>query len=344
MLLVFLNLVAHVGVSGKLFDLVVEPLSSFRNIRFASPAPKGVDRSTEFIVSWAHVSWLVWVSVAGKVSRASIALTRSLEPVVRINAGRICRLQGGLQSDASTTNVAPVAVGAARSWVAVTAGVNNKLWVETWHSCVHVVAQDLHVVRLVVCKIILVQKTIWVNAAWVCWGWWVALAVNAWFALHAHGLVIRNVGREALRVVVPAQPAAVRTVDVHGGLRSTCREGVNGVLDALLVRNLRILAAGVADVGHQVWKRVRFNNQHHRHGWILRQYSGKLVDVLLPVLTQSIRAIAGSIVVASPVSVVRAADFTVRGESIAVTVGKIINHEHVEWRIGERRRVFQDTL
>jgi hypothetical protein len=43
---------------------------------------------------------------------------------------------------------------------------------------VHVVAQDQRmIVWFDVRKIPLVQEIIWVNAAWICWQWWVALAV-----------------------------------------------------------------------------------------------------------------------------------------------------------------------
>mmetsp|Transcript_118681 Transcript_118681/g.361021 ORF Transcript_118681/g.361021 Transcript_118681/m.361021 type:complete len:279 (+) Transcript_118681:498-1334(+) len=162
-------------------------------------------------------------------------------------------------------------------------------------------------------------------------------------AAHAQRLVLGHISREAtdvfhrqahiaqdleeiLNVVAPAQPSAMRGINVYLHLRNLLHQLVQGVLEADPVSSHGggIPAMRVPRVRGQVRQAVRLQDDDDRH--VIRvflQHLHERVHVILLVLLNALRAIALVVVVAMAV-LLGAADLTDGCLCIAVTVGHVV--------------------
>jgi hypothetical protein len=182
-------------------------------------------------------------------------------------------------------------------------------------------------------------------------------------ALLAEGLIIGHIGGEATdlvkdakclhrggklaHVIGPANPTTVCGVEIHGDRRGRSIDSVDGVWDASSVGSSggSVAAVRVGLVSGEVGERIGFDHKSNRHfAFILLEYPHKRGDVFVLVLSETIIASASSIVVASAVSIIGAADFPVGSLGVAVTIGKVVDDEDAELRGGFGGRVGKDSL
>mmetsp|Transcript_6801 Transcript_6801/g.16235 ORF Transcript_6801/g.16235 Transcript_6801/m.16235 type:complete len:345 (-) Transcript_6801:16-1050(-) len=235
------------------------------------------------------------------------------------------------------------------------------MWLERGHRGGHCGLQDAHVVHLVVRAVVLAEEVARVGAARVVLVR--ALdAVRVARALGSDGLVVRYVSGEATEVgldaqvlherherrvaVLPPEPATVGRVHIQRARGARGLQCLDGVRDAGLVGAGRVRAVRVGHVGGHVGERVRLDDEHD---WDLAlevgENGGEWVDVVVVILFEAVVACPRvGIVVACPVIVIYAADFTVRRLGLAIAIGQVVHDESDERRGRLGGSVGEDTL
>mmetsp|Transcript_112985 Transcript_112985/g.358943 ORF Transcript_112985/g.358943 Transcript_112985/m.358943 type:complete len:286 (-) Transcript_112985:339-1196(-) len=220
------------------------------------------------------------------------------------------------------------------------------------------------IVVLVVRRVPLREETAWIRTTRVL-GMRIVQAEVIGRAHLAQALVASHVRREAaevlchtqaldgqhevLHVVLPAQPAAVPGVQVHGSRWGHLAEMLHGILDAGLVRRFRgrVAATWIPLVRREVRQGVRLDDQDDRHlVVVLLQHAHDLVNVLGLVLLNTCSTITRRIVVApaAAISQVRAADLAIGGFRMAVAIRKVVDNEGYQLRRGLGSGILQDAL
>jgi hypothetical protein len=72
---------------------------------------------------------------------------------------------------------------------------------------------------------------------------------------------VKGKGRERTQVVVPAEPASVTSINVHGNVGQV--ERLKSVRNTLTVARSRVLAGLEVGVGDQVGKRIGLDDQRN---------------------------------------------------------------------------------
>mmetsp|Transcript_52143 Transcript_52143/g.153915 ORF Transcript_52143/g.153915 Transcript_52143/m.153915 type:complete len:487 (-) Transcript_52143:221-1681(-) len=334
-------LAAEGGVLRELLDLVVVPLTGLGGARLARAGAEGVGGPTHLVT--------VDAGAGGGVARAAVGLARRLDPEERVDDGRDGCVRRGQVARALAARVAPVRATRARVGHAVAPGVDDVVGGELGDGALQLLCEGLHVVVFILAIVVLGDEPARVRAA--------AAAASGAVGVHvlvkggrgtrrAEGLVVGDVGgeatdetidleqlhegRECLRVVGPAKPAAVRRVHVQRGRRRERSQLVDGVGDAFVVRGARrgVAALGVVVVRHEVGQRVGLHDQHHRHlALVLGQHGRDRVDKVALILLEPRRALTRRRAVAVAGGVVGAADLADGVEGVAVAVGQVVHHD-----------------
>lgn len=150
---------------------------------------------------------------------------------------------------------------------------------------------------------------------------------------------------ELVHVVFPTEPPAVACVQILS--KPEALELVNGIRDSRLVggSGSRISTLGISSIGDEVRQRVGLDYEHDLDLLLeLGKNGSDRVDVLALVLRYARTAVAPCQIVAGAVSVVGAADLPVGSDSVAVTVGKVINDKGHQLAGALADSVLEDSL
>mmetsp|Transcript_15305 Transcript_15305/g.38487 ORF Transcript_15305/g.38487 Transcript_15305/m.38487 type:complete len:411 (+) Transcript_15305:136-1368(+) len=342
-------------IRGQLLDLIVEPLTGLGSSGLASSAAKTVRGCTIRVEAWA-------LRTAGQCPRASVGLARGLQPEVRIDNIRVRCLGGREQADACSADVAPILALRTLVCDAVAACVDDDVRHEATDALGHGLPQVQSVVVLVVRWVPLARQTAGISAARVTR----VRIVQAEVVGRAHlpqGLVTCDIRREAaqvrrhgkvpdgghivLHIVLPAQPASMPSIEVHGHTRRCGTDALHSILDAALVcsHRCRIATSRVPMIGGQVRQGIRLDDQDDRHtALVLLQEAHDLVDVLGLVLRKASRAVTCFRVVATAIRIVGAADLAVGSLRMAIAVRQVVDDEGHQLRRALGGGIRQDAL
>ena len=326
---------SHVCILGQLLNLVIKPFPGFGCTGLSASAADRIFRPAERIEPCALRS--VW-----QLLRAAIALAGSFQPHVGIDQIWQRGLDGRDGPNAGTSDIAPVCAVLPHVCNPVAARVDEEVRREAGNRLADCRCKLLNVIELVVCRVVLRLQPARVCAAWIR----LVLAVQAPLRLRARDtkrLVVCYVGREpaefapdiqrgnAVReqrnVVRPAQPSAVRSVEVLDCGRARLCKRVDRVRNARLVSSSGrgVAAMRVRLVCREVRKRVGLNHQRDWHFPAVRfQNSSQRLDVVLLIVCNPVCTIALFHVVARAVAVRVATDFAVRCFGVAVSVRQIV--------------------
>ena len=310
------------------------------------------------------------VLVAGRAVRqclgAPVGLARRLQIEESVHQIRKQIVGRGRLAEACAAHVAPAGTAGALVRDAVARRVDDVVRVPVWDRPLDLLSEALNVVIFIVPTRELWKESARVFATNATGG--TAVVVHRVVecrrrARYAQRLEVAHIRRKAthlcrnlesaeegcirLRVRLPAEPAAVRGVNVDRSLGGGGRERVDRHRDALCVRCLggRGGALWVALVRREVGDRRGLENEGHRHlVGVLGDDGGDRIDKVVLVLAQPRAAVALREVVARAVRFRSTAELAERVVGVAVSVGQIVyDEDHQRWR-RLAGRPFQDGL